>query len=166
MTTKELIKKYGEGKGEKVMWQSVDIISAALDAKLSPEEMDQLECRMYELMQGPHFDEYFAEKQVQEMYYTDLKGEKREAPYWTADAVKQVWTQYRNKIRDQSYTFWDFYVVMNMIKSDNCNLYRGWWPDADDSILTQKIAESSVNWLNDEDDPLGGGRAWRYFNRN
>ncbi len=162
MTTKELIKKYGEGKGEKVMWQSVDIISEALDAKLTPEEMDALERRMYELMQGPHYDEYFAKKQVEQMFYIDKKGEKHQAPYWTDDAVKQVWTRYKSGI-DSSYTFWDFYVVLNMIKSDNCNMFHAWWPEADEATLTQKVAEASVNWLMDDDDPLGGGRVWKYF---
>lgn len=165
MSTKDLVKKYGEGKGEKVMWQAVDIISAALDNKLSPAEMDELERKMYALMQGCHYDEYFAYKEVEGMFFTDMKGVKHDAPYWTVDAVKQVWMQCKGKVQDQTYNFWDFYVLMNMTKSDNCNLLRGWFPDATEEEMTAKLAEMAVNWLNDEDDPFGGGKVWGYFNK-
>ena len=163
MNTKELIKKYGEGKGEATMWKSVDLISEMLDEKLTPEEMDCLEKKMYALMQGEHYDEYFAKKQVEQMFYTDLQGVKRYAPYWTDDDVKQVYAVYRNKIKSDA-NFWDFYVALNMTKSDNCILFHSWWPDADVSVMTQKVAEATVNWLNDEDSPQGEARVWRYFN--
>lgn len=163
MNTKELIKKYGEGKGEATMWKSVDIISEMLDEKLTPEEKTCLEKKLYALMQGEHYDEYFAKMQVEQMYYTDPKGEKHYAPYWTDDDVKQVYAAYKGKIHGEV-TFWDFYVALNMTKSDNCNLFKSWWPDADVPTMTQKIAEATVNWLNDEDAPQGEARVWRYFN--
>ena len=164
MTTKELIKKYGEGKGESTMWKSVDLISEMLDEKLTPAEMDSFEKKMYTMMQGPHFDEYFAHKQMEHIYYTDEKGVKHQAPYWTDDDVKQVYAAYKNKLKGDV-TFWDFYVALNNTKADNCVLYRSWWPDADTSTMTQKIAEATVNWINDEDNPLGEGRVWNYFNK-
>lgn len=163
MTTKELIKKYGEGKGEATMWKSVDIISEMLDEKLTAEEMECLEKKMYALMQGEHYDEYFAKKQVEKMYYTDPQGAKHEGPYWTDDDVKQVYAAYKNKIKGDV-NFWDFYVALNMTKSDNCNLFKSWWPEADTAVMTQRIAEATVNWLNDEDAPQGEARVWRYFN--
>lgn len=163
MNTKELIKKYGEGKGEATMWKSVDIISEMLDGKLTPSEKDCLEIKLYALMQGEHYDEHFAKRQVAKMFYTDPQGTKHEAPYWADDDVKQVYAAYKGKIKGEV-AFWDFYVALNMIKSDNCNLFRSWWPDADASVMTQKIAEATVNWLNDEDSPQGEPRVWRYFN--
>ena len=163
MTTKELIKKYGEGKGEATMWKSVDVISGMLDEKLSPAEMDTLEKKLYALMQGRHYDEYFAKKQMEHIFYTDENGKKHQAPYWTDDEVKQVYATYRNKLRGDV-TLWDFYVALNNTKADNCVLYRSWWPDADVTTMTQKIAESTVNWLNDEDAPQGEARVWNYFN--
>ena len=163
MKIKELIKKYGEGKGEAVMWKSVDMISEMLDDKLTPAEVDCIEKKMYAMMNGEHYDEYFAKKQVSCMFYTDPQGMKHEAPYWTDDDVKQVWAAYRAKIKGDV-NFWDFYVALNMIKSDNCNLFRSWWPDADVATMTTKIAEATVNWLNDEDSPQGDARVWRYFN--
>lgn len=163
MKTKDLIKKYGEGKGTDVMWESVGLISEMLDEKLTPEEMNCLEKKMYAMMQGEHYDDYFAKKQVEHMYYTDEKGVKHNAPYWTDDEVKQVYTAYKAKLKGEV-TFWDFYVALNMIKSDNCNLFHEWWPEADMAVLTQKIAEMTVNWLNDEDAPQGEAKIWRYFN--
>lgn len=163
MEVKDLIKKYGEGKGEATMWKSVAVISEMLEEKLTPEEKVCLEKKLYALMQGEHYDEYFAKMQVKQMYYTDPKGEKHYAPYWTDDDVKQVYAAYRGKIRGDV-TLWDFYVALNMTKSDNCNLFKSWWPDADVPTMTQKIAEATVNWLNDEDSPQGEARVWRYFN--
>ena len=163
MTTKELIKKYGEGKGEAVMWKSVDLISEWLDEKLTPAEMECLEKKMYALMVGEHYDEYFAKKQVEHIYYTDEKGVKHQAPYWTDDEVKQVYAAYKAKLKGDV-TFWDFYVALNNTKADNCVLFRSWWPDADAAVMTQKIAEATVNWLNDEDAPQGDARVWGYFN--
>ena len=74
MEIKDLIKKYGEGKGEATMWKSVAIISELLEEKLTEEERDALERRMYALMQGEHYNEYFAKKQAAAMFYTDPKG--------------------------------------------------------------------------------------------
>ena len=163
MNTKDLIKKYGEGKGADVMWKSVDMISEVLDEKLTPAEMECLEKKMYAMMQGEHYDEYFAKKQVANMYYTDEKGEKRYAPYWADDQVKQVWAAYKAKIAG-GVNFWDFYVALNMIASDNYVLFRSWWPDAVDNLLTQRIAEATVNWLNDEDATNRDTRIWDYLN--
>lgn len=163
MTIKELIKKYGEGKGEATMWQSVEMISEWLDAKMSEEERECMERKMYALMQGRHYDEYFAKQQVGKMFFTDKQGEKHQAPYWTDDQVKQVWTAYKNKVMTDA-GFWDFYVALNMTKADNCVLFRSWWPDADEALMTQRIAEATVNWLNDEDAPQGDARVWGYFN--
>lgn len=158
-----MIHLYGEGKGEAIMWKSVALISEVLDQKLTEEEHEELERKMYALMQGEHYDECFAKKQVAKMYYTDTKGVKHEAPYWTDDAVKQVWTAYKGKIHGDV-NFWDFYVALNMTKADNCNLFKSWWPAADEVALTEKVAEATVNWLNDEDAPQGDARVWRYFN--
>ena len=145
------------------MWQSVELISSMLDAKLTPSEMECLEKKMYAMMQGEHYDEYFAKKQTEHIYYTDENGKKHQAPYWTDDEVKQVYAAYKNRLKGDV-TFWDFYVALNNTKADNCVLFRSWWPDATMEVLTQKIAEATVNWLNDEDAPQGEARTWRYFN--
>ena len=163
MTTKELIKKYGEGKGEATMWKSVELISEVLDQKLTDQERDALERKMYALMQGEHYDEYFAKKQVEHMYYTDESGKKHYAPYWSAEEVKGVYDAVKDHLRTPA-NVWDFYVALNMTKADNCVMYRKWWPEATDEVLTEKIVEATVNWLNDEDAPQGDARTWRYFN--
>ena len=75
-----------------------------------------------------------------------------------------MYAAYKSKLAESN-TFWDFYVALNMTKSDNCNLFRSWWPDADEAVLTQKVAEATVNWMDDEDNPLGEGRVWNYFNK-
>lgn len=164
MNTKELIKKYSAGKGTDIMWKSVDIISDILDEKLSPAEMEQFEKKMYSMMQGKHYDEYFAKKEVEGMYYTDEHGERHESPYWTDGEIKAVWQSVQPKIMGD-YTMWDFYVAMNMTKSDNCNMLRRWFPEATIDEMTKMLVDMAVNWLNDEDDPSGGVKVWYYFNK-
>lgn len=163
MNFKELIKKYGEGKGVDVMWTSVDMISEVLDQKLSPAEKDTLEKKMYAQMQGEHYDEYFAKKEVCGMYYTDSQKMRHEAPYWTDDDIKTLWQSVKSKV-EGDYTLWDFYVAMNMIKSDNCNMLRRWFPEATEQEMTAKLVDMTINWLNDEDDPSDGVKVWAYFN--
>ena len=53
-----------------------------------------------------------------------------------------------------AYNMWDFYVALNMIKSDHCNLFRKWWNGASDSEIEKRYIEATVNYLNDEDNPL------------
>lgn len=164
MTITELIKKYGEGKGEATMWKSVEVFSQFIDQKLNDDERDALERRMYAIMQGEHYDEYFAKKQVEKMYYTDTAGKKHYAPYWQPEEVKSVYNAVKEHFHG-TVNMWDFYVAINMIKSDNCVMFRKWWPDATDEVLTEKIVEATINWLNDEDAPQGEPRTWRYFNQ-
>lgn len=160
MTIYDLVDRYGKGKGESVMWQSVRAISDMVDDYLPNDDREHVMKEIYESMQGEHFDEYFAEKQIEQMFFTDKAGVRHNAPYWNTEAVRSVYEQWRSRIKVK-HTFCDFMVVMNMIYSDNYCLLKEWWPEISDEDLTRKIAEMSVNWLNDED--FGEGKAWRYF---
>lgn len=43
-------------------------------------------------------------------------------------------------------------------------MLRKWFPSATDKELEQKVVESTVNWLNDDDNPYGTAKVWGYLN--
>lgn len=157
-----LIKKYGTGKGEPVMWKSVRVISEAVDKNMDDKAKEDLERKIYAEMSGGHYDEEFALEDVKHMYYVDERGERHYAPYWTPEQVEGVYNSVRSEIPD--YNMWDFYVVLQMQKSDLCPMLKKWFPGATDEQMTQKVVEAAVNWLVDDDNPYGQEKIWRYLN--
>ena len=160
----QFIKKYGEGKGEAMMWKSVEIISDALDKHMDEATRTALTRRLYGEMAGGHYDEAFAKEDVKKMYYTDSDGQKKYAPYWTDEQVREVYNSVKAEV-PKAYNFWDFYVALQMIKSDNCPLMRKWFPDATPEDMNKKFVDLTLNWLKDEDNPFGSEKVWGYLNR-
>lgn len=160
----QFIKKYGEGKGEAMMWKSVEIISDALDKHMDEATRTALTRRLYGEMAGGHYDEAFAKEDVKKMYYIDSDGQKKYAPYWTDEQVREVYNSVKAEV-PKAYNFWDFYVALQMIKSDNCPLMRKWFPDATPEDMDKKFVDLTLNWLKDEDNPFGSEKVWGYLNR-
>lgn len=146
---KDIIEKYGSST------ETVNVLIDSLEKHLTEEEYEELCKQIYESTQGHHFDECFAKKQIQKMFYTDVDG-KHFAPYW--DDITPIYSVNKRKLTND-YNKWDFEVTMNMIKSDMYPLLRQWFPD--DKNLNDKIIELSINWLNDEDYP--DHKIWNYF---
>ena len=90
MNLYDLIKKYGEGRGEAMMWKAVSVISDAVDSYMPEEEKDALVRRVYGEMSDGHYNEEFAREDIKKMYYTDRDGNKHYAPYWTDDALMSL----------------------------------------------------------------------------
>ena len=159
----ELIKKYGTGKGESMMWSTLHIISDHIEKSMDEKHKTCLLRDLYGEMSGGHYNEEFAHDDVSGMYYIDLDGTKRYAPYWTDGEVRQVYENTKQKF-PSSYNFWDFYVALQMTKSDNCPMLKNWFPDATEEVLQDKIIELTVNWLKDEDNPFKDKKVWGYLN--
>ena len=162
MNLYDFTKKYGEGKGEGTMWKTVAIISDAVESKMSDTEKKALLRKLYSAMDGCHYNEEFAKEDVAKMYYEDGDGEKHYAPYWTESQVKEVYDSVSEEIPD--YNMWDFYVALQMIRSDNCPLYHEWFPDASPSEMDAKYVEATVNWLDDQDYRYPSTKIWHYLN--
>ena len=158
----DIIKTYGEGKGESTMWRSVRAISDELKDMLTPEDYCHMERVVYSSIAGGHYNEEFAKADVKKMYYT-RNNMKMSAPYWTDEQVMQVYNSVKGEIPN-AYNMWDFYVALNMTKADNCNLFRKWWQGASDEEVEKRIIEATVNWLNDTDNPYGTEKIWSYLN--
>ncbi len=160
MTLYELTKKYGEGKGEDMMWKTVHIISDAVESGMDDAHKAALMRKVYGVMSDGHYNEESAREDVAKMFYLDADGERHDAPYWPEESVKAIYDGIRNKIPD--YNFWDFYTTMSMIASDNWCMLKRWFPGADTSDMNERIAEMSLAWLNDDDWPTKT-KIWDYL---
>lgn len=163
MTLFELIRKYGKNKGEDVMWQSTQMISDTLEKHLDKDELLKVKKEAYAMMNGGHYNKEFAEEQISKMYYIGTEGARRNAPYWTEEEVSRVYESVRGSIPE--YNMYDFMVTLNMIKSDNCQLVKKWFPNEGKEERTQRFIDMAVNWLRDEDNPYGTEKIWGYFNK-
>ena len=117
---------------------------------------------MYYSVNGGHFDKAFAEDAISRFYYVDLNGVKHQAPYWTESEVRALYDGVRSKI--PAYNFHDFEVTLNMVKSDNCNKLRRWFPQITDKDMVNKLVDEAINYLDDEDNPYGTEKIWKYIN--
>lgn len=161
-TLYEIIKAHAADKGENTMWASTKIISDAVEKSMPEDAREHLKRDIYELMCGGHFNEHFAKEAVSKMYYIDEDGEKKYAPYWTEAAVREMYEEVKSDITP--YNFWDFFVTIHMVASDNHALILRWFPDEDSSERERRYLEMAVNWLNDEDNPFGTKKVWGYLN--
>ena len=161
MTLYELTKKYGEGKGESMMWTALAVVSDAIEDSMTPEAREELMKHLYGKMSGGHFDEPFAMEAVEKMYYVDKNGAKHTAPYWTPQVVKPIYESIKARI--PSYTFWDFYVTLNMMAADNWALVDTWFPGLSQSERDQKFIDLAENWLRDPDASCDH-KIWKYLN--
>ena len=163
MTLYDLMKKYGTGKGEDMMWKTLKIVSDHIDVSMDDEHVKRMMRELYGTMSSGHYNQEYALEDVSEMYYIDPNGNKQKAPYWSEEATKSVYEKYKREI-PQDYNCWDFYVTMNMMKADNCPLLHRWFPNGNDADFEMKYIELAINYLNDMDNPYGFAKIWNYLN--
>lgn len=115
----------------------------------------------HEKLIGKHFTEPYALYQVSQMYHTNNKGIKIDAPLFSIEATKKI---YDRRIRplNKDVTMWDVYVALNAQYHDNINLYEKWFPNATNNEIEDKIVEATIsNWFEDED--ASSDKVWEYF---
>ena len=144
------------------MWCTTKILSDAIEQYVPSKQKEVIKSKVYYSTFGGHFNRDFADAAISKFYYVDLNGVKHQAPYWTEDDVMEIYEGIKRKI--PAYNFYDFEVTLNMVKSDNCNKLRSWFPDAADDELLEKLTEEAVNYLDDEDNPYGTEKVWKYLN--
>ena len=165
MTLYEMIKKYGTGKGEDMMWKTLRVISDHIDDSMDDEHVQHLMRDLYGEMSDGHYNQEYAEEDVKKMYYTDDNGKRHYAPYWSEEQSKTVYESVKRSLPGE-YNCWDFYVALNMVKSDNCPILRKWFPNLQENELEAKVIELAISWLNDDDNPYGTEKVWGYLNGN
>ena len=157
-----ILKEGLRGEGSDKMWCITKILSDSIEEYVPEKQKEALLNRVYYSVNGGHFDKDSADRALTKLYYVDESGSKHYAPYWAESELKPLYDEVRNKI--PAYNFYDFVVTMNMVKSDNYLKLQRWFPDDDDSELVEKLLEETVNWLNDEDNPFGKEKIWKYLN--
>ena len=162
MTLLQIFQKYGTGKDNAAMTKTTEVLSEFIKNRLSDEDYYVLKKKVYASLEGGHFNKEFADMQMSKLYYKDINGEKHYAPYWTDDEMYAVYQN--NKAKLGNYNLYDFEVALNMIKSDNYNKLKSWFQTATKDELLDKLVEETLNWLDDEDNPFGKEKVWRYFN--
>lgn len=161
-TLYDIIKSHAADKGEGTMWASTKVISDAIEQSMPEEAREHLKREIYELMCGSHFNEHFAKEAVSKMYYVDENGNEKYAPYWTEATVREIYEGVKSDIT--GYNFWDWFVTLHMIASDNHELLMRWFPDENSSERESRYVELAVNWLNDKDNPFGEHKKiWGYM---
>lgn len=161
MTLYELTKKYGNGKGEEMMWTTLAAVSDAIENSMPTDEKWKLMRELYGKMSGYHYDEGYAREDVSKMYYIDRTKEQHDAPYWTDDQVFALYEGLKSRI--PAYNKWDFYVALNMSAADNWCMLKEWFPTASVETMNEKLADMAVNFLDDPDSPYGDGKIWKYL---
>lgn len=160
MTLCELTKKYGEGKGEAMMWKTIKVVSDAVEANMDDEAKKSLMREVLGAMSDGHYSEESAMADIETMYYKDATGKIHYAPLWTKEAVEDLFEKHKSEIPD--YNKWDFFVTMNMLGTDNWCMLKKWFPNDDDTNTSLKIADMAVTWLKDEDWPTKT-KIWDYI---
>lgn len=161
MTLQEFIKRHGKNGNEQTMWDSVKAISDFTEDMRyydEPRYKDLIK-ELYGIMCGEHYNEEFAEEQIKKMFFVDSRGVRHAAPYWTEEQMSEAYNKVKGLI-PHCYTEHDFWVALNMMKSDYGNLVESWFPDNAD----EKIIELTVNYFNDPDAPNCETKIWSYFN--
>ena len=100
---------------------------------------------------------------VSKMYYIDEDGTKRYGPYWTIPQIAEIYESVKDKI-PADYNEWDFFVTMQMKRSDTKELLDKWFPGIDAAEVAEKTTDLAVCFLNDPDNPYGTKKIWGYLN--
>ena len=151
-----------KGEGSERMWCVTKILSDSVDEFMPEKQRDALLHKVYYSVNGGHFNREFADLVMSKMYYYDDSKTKCYAPYWTESEIMPLYNAVRSRI--PAYNLYDFEVTMNMVKSDNHAKLKKWFPDATDREMLNKIIEEAVNYLDDEDNPYGTEKIWKYLN--
>ena len=160
-TIYDIIKDSGAEQGVDVMWETTRVISDAIEESMPEEAKEELYAKLYGHLSNGHYNEEFAMRAVEEMYYTDEMGNAHYAPYWTIAVVKEWYESVKAEI--PNYNLYDFYVTINMIASDNHNLLVKWFPSDTAEDREKKYVALAVNWLKDED-WHEHNKIWHYLN--
>ena len=91
----DLIKTYGAGKGEKVMWMATKRISDFIEPmkEANKEAYWKMIKSTYADMCGPHYNEEFAMWEIEQMYFKDkdVDGASNESAAFYAYNAKRGW---------------------------------------------------------------------------
>lgn len=160
----DLVKSnYATMKGnDGVMWAQIEAVDELLEELMEPhpKEYWAFMRRAHEAMFGMHFNEAYAEWQVEHMYHIGDDGREYKGERWSLKDTTSVMQKYRGRIPGE-YNEYDVYVALNAQWHDTiCTAKRHFSTieEAESYIIDEAVAV----WLNDQD--WGAhDKVWRYF---
>ncbi len=135
------------------------ILSDIIEQHLSYDEKVLLINRLQSIKEGKHFDASTAKERISKMFYKTADEETICGAFISDRDCQRLFTEYRTKIPE--YNVYDFAVVLNNTVADFHNLLYDWWENEEWNVMLFRFAEIAVNWLNDDDTPYRGEKAWR-----
>lgn len=135
---------------ESKMWESVAALDPAMEIleREHPDEYWQMMRRQHEILWGPHYDETFADYDVDQLTWTGKDGQKHHGAHWSR---QQVMDATAGMTFPQSTTDCDKYVAFNSFYSDMCQ-------ELDEATI---LKAAHRFYFQDEDAPAG--KIWRYM---
>lgn len=151
---------YNRYNDKEKLWNSIEEVSEYLDCQKDNDKDKywKMMRKLHEVWNGKHYDEMFAEWEVEQMYHIEGDRESR-GEYWTRKQTNDVLAQYRSRVPSQ-YNECDFYVALNATYHDLVVSKKKRFPDRYESEI---IEDAIAFWFNDDDKP--DGKVWWYFNR-
>lgn len=162
------IKQYIKEHKSELTFDKLFVVSQKLahvvDDKLTSECTEKMKRTIHCIISDGHYDKEYALEDVKHMYY-EYNNKKVFASYWPIEEVEEIYSSIKNTNRIFSvYNLYDFYVTLNMIKSDNYKLYKSRFKNYTESELDKLFIEDAINWLDDSDNPYGESKIWKYLN--
>jgi hypothetical protein len=102
---------------EAMMWSSIEEVDELLE-KMREHHKEMYWAFMHNQHKGlykGHYDEEFAEYELENTYYINKGGEKTNKPYWT---VEEIEAATKNYAFPSGTTKWDKWVAFNVFMSD------------------------------------------------
>lgn len=113
---------------DKAMWESIDELDEMLCVikKEHPDKYWKFIRKQHGIMYNNHYTEDFAMWDVEQLRYTNKKGEKKEGAYWSVEQVEEATKGF---IFPSGVNKWDKWVAFNAAYADFCKKFD------DDQIL-------------------------------
>lgn len=110
---------------------------------------ERLKIERHEAMYGPHFNEECALKAVSKMENEDGScGE-----HWSLEETTSIANQYGINLKGEKYNKYDWYVALNMIRSDKFNVI-GAKIDAQTQMINDKFCQLEMREMQNKIDTL------------
>ena len=147
---------------EAVMWGSIEMWDKHLEEMKEhhPDKYWDMMRDTHELMYGKHFDEEYAEWEVERMFHKDKNGITHRGEHWSREQTNSVMAKYKSVLPSEV-TPCDFYVALNAQWHDYCELMHELF-DSEDEVANAIIEGAVRFWFLDED--WGDAdKVWVYF---
>lgn len=165
MKIKQILKEYKDKLTYDKLHDIINILASIVEDNDTEQEESKLLRKINCIVLDGHYNSELALEDINKMYYT-LNGKKFNAPYWPVEEVMGIYNSLKNSNPILSvYNFYDFYVALNMIKSDNYKLYKTRFKNYSEEELDKLFIEDTINWLDDDDNPYGNHKIFGYLSK-